>query len=1143
MNRDRRMMLNSTGTQQLQSLPLPAAALVIDVRGDNDVIAMLEGEIKNLASDMNMQQIDHWRYLTTFIDVLSLNPLTLDQVKALRHEEDKQQQTRSATGRYHKGSHKLSPGNYYEEEDIEPSFVSQIPDDQFKRDIEDCIRRIDMVRNNRFKAVGDMQKRGYIGANANNPKVQVIFLADERRKETLSSAAAYAAYLKDVYKGLESTGEPVLDTTIICLNHDNQSNPPRLLISRLGWKKASDPADSDIWQHIDSLFLCERYGHNAVRIPESTQPYLAELLLYTLLISPPLQMRPEPPETSHLFTPPPNTQESKKLPVNTYLVGLNAIEYSGRWGRRYLNYSLVTEIIRTLKDTQYDTSSLSKNAVSTWLRYWRIEIRKAVPDEIDGNITVLQAFQHSASVASATDEVLASNPLALDTGNKSLKAFDKYADAVAQTYLLSDNEQEAVWKKQPSRFSNLKTSDSEQLTLENAITCAPAIVHQLQTWQPGDPEMPLVRAQQDAQRILSHPDFFPRSQDAARGAIPRAKQQLGDLSLATKKLQDEQRKQKPNLAEQHDKLIETKESIIANIQERKEQFPFFAGLLKGKSLLTALTLILTLGLVALALIITFAWLNHFLHAIAGLNGFMSAMDSGIILELSLYKLISWGIIIGVLAWIVIASIKNSSIQKKSALSTEIYFWLALIAYPILGLIVDLSAGLQQSDRVSYAYLEGITNLPFWSLIILFIAIVILLVEIIYYLQWHNGLRRDLVNAVQTIKQHQQQTSDLVKNHLADTVMLMLLHRAELTDGNGQPGAYYRRIDNLLSLLNSIEGDAAQIHQVAMQRLSIDQQDAQLEKKPQLEIRTEILDVGMLTKSSKRIRNAMNDNKGPLATEFNEFVEILLRTMSTEPPVQIEQHIQDQQADPSQLSFPQDQQQRHAQILLSSIVALALRVEIDPAAVINITHLKERYHQLNYRTANTLEGLQSLLLRLEQEAGQETSRSQNPSGRTSPSRTMGIDDQDLADYALLIWCQSLWEHRDLEVSRLLEAKSITEYLQRENYDPQTVKGILGARTVISGRSVEARQLGELSLLMFPSQEGNHFFEDMALESRFVGIPDMERLILLYIHQYVAPTHFTVKVAEEVEVAEEDQLDNQNINDQTGSESSLPDDVEG
>src|SRR2546421_8723793 len=94
MNRDRSLVTTSAAIQQLYTLPIPSGALVIDIRGldDDDVLATLQGEIKNLASEMNMQQVDHWRYLTSFIEVLSLTPLTLDEIKALGAEGDKQQQ-------------------------------------------------------------------------------------------------------------------------------------------------------------------------------------------------------------------------------------------------------------------------------------------------------------------------------------------------------------------------------------------------------------------------------------------------------------------------------------------------------------------------------------------------------------------------------------------------------------------------------------------------------------------------------------------------------------------------------------------------------------------------------------------------------------------------------------------------------------------------------------------------------------------------------------------------------------------------------------------------------------------------------------------------------------------------------------------
>ena len=661
--------------------------------------------------------------------------------------------------------------------------MDRIPNGQFKRTIADCVRLIDTIRNNRFKAVGDMHKRGSIGPHAPNAKVQVIFLADEDKPITLSSAAAYAAHLKEAYKGLEQPGRPVLDTTIICLNHDNQSNPPRLLINRLSWKKnTNQQSKSNDWEHIDALFLCEQYGHNAVRIPQHVQPYLAELLLYTLLITPPMMLRPKPPETSSLLLPPPNTQETQQLPANTYLVGLNAIVYSGQWGRRYLNYSLVRDVISILNGQQYDQQPETRIVVSFWLRNWLIDVRRAIPDTIENAVPALQAFKQSTDKADAFDQVLASNTfMRPHVGNKDVQAFNSYADAIAQTYILSPMEQEEQWRRHPSSLSGSTTNTSEQISLESALICAPAIIDQLQTWQPGDPEPPLIRAQQEAQRVLSHPNFFV----TVRGSLPRAKQQLDELSQVIRDLQNGYKQNRVDLKKQRKELLEEKEKTIADLCRHQAQFPLLAGLLQRKFLLALLTWTLGLGLGVIFLIVVFALLHYLLLAIPGGINFASIGVFGF----SLYTLTLWVMIIATLLPVIYSGrAALLGIRNQSAMRVESYFLLVLTAYPILGLTVSYSASLQQRSPTN-ATLLWLANLPFWSSILLLIAITILLIEIIYYVVWHNALMNKFAGAVQKVKEHQRRTSDLVRNYLADTVSLELLRRAELTDGNGGPGPF------------------------------------------------------------------------------------------------------------------------------------------------------------------------------------------------------------------------------------------------------------------------------------------------------------------------------------------------------------------
>src|SRR5436305_2980001 len=74
---------------QLTSLPLPSPALVIDTRGveDDDVMERLKIEITDLANEMKVQDIHHWRYLTEFLSFSREEPMTVEEVNALRPQQ------------------------------------------------------------------------------------------------------------------------------------------------------------------------------------------------------------------------------------------------------------------------------------------------------------------------------------------------------------------------------------------------------------------------------------------------------------------------------------------------------------------------------------------------------------------------------------------------------------------------------------------------------------------------------------------------------------------------------------------------------------------------------------------------------------------------------------------------------------------------------------------------------------------------------------------------------------------------------------------------------------------------------------------------------------------------------------------------
>ena len=92
--------------------------------------------------------------------------------------------------------------------------------------------------------------------------------------------------------------------------------------------------------------------------------------------------------------------------------------------------------------------------------------------------------------------------------------------------------------------------------------------------------------------------------------------------------------------------------------------------------------------------------------------------------------------------------------------------------------------------------------------------------------------------------------------------------------------------------------------------------------------------------------------------------------------------------------------------------------------------------------------------------------------------------------------------------MLASNGIIHHLRQEDYDPQTVTSLLATHTIVTGRCSHIGQLGELYVLMFPLAEGRQYFQEMHLEPHFLYIPDTERLLLLYIGQYVTEPYFVV-----------------------------------
>src|SRR5947207_5640478 len=134
--------------------PLPPATLVIDMRGKgDDLIKMLQVEVKNLTEEMQQQDGEIWSYLSGIITYETPNLLSYEDIQALRNSDLSQ---------------------------YEPSYRRPIEDlneepPQFYPDFEQLIDKIDRIRNIRHNALSALGKSGTLGQNAKVPGVRVLF--------------------------------------------------------------------------------------------------------------------------------------------------------------------------------------------------------------------------------------------------------------------------------------------------------------------------------------------------------------------------------------------------------------------------------------------------------------------------------------------------------------------------------------------------------------------------------------------------------------------------------------------------------------------------------------------------------------------------------------------------------------------------------------------------------------------------------------------------------------------------------------------------------------------------------------------------------------------------------------------------------
>src|SRR5579864_4248091 len=234
----------------LSTLPLPEAAVVLDIRQRDDdtipLLAHLNTELADLTAEMRSHHVLHWSYLRDCIALLRLDAIPGD----LPLEQDTNYRVASPDG--------------VEQAMLGQEYLASVLSSEY----------IDQVRSARVDAPDISSSTPVIGG-VKQSTVRIFLLTDMREAASLTRAATYAHWLKTWSEREHGRSRRYRDerlhTVILCLNAN--ASYQNVLLQTLG--KLPDSA-------IDTVILLQKYTDADAIIGETAQLVKAELLLYTL---------------------------------------------------------------------------------------------------------------------------------------------------------------------------------------------------------------------------------------------------------------------------------------------------------------------------------------------------------------------------------------------------------------------------------------------------------------------------------------------------------------------------------------------------------------------------------------------------------------------------------------------------------------------------------------------------------------------------------------------------------------------------------------------------------------------------------------------------------------------------------------------
>jgi hypothetical protein len=1113
---------------QRGALPLPSAALVIDMRGNpqDDVIERLRVEITDLVGEMKVHNMNHWRFLTDFLAFRVLPLLRAEEVEAIRSPQKpgtaNQNGIQKSNGASNvtqtppvglTGQAQQSPAGSRFQDDLASLISEGRPLDAFRQRIESMTQEINRLRNNRIKAVNDLSTDGIAGQSVGDPTVRVIFLTHSDDRESLLSASAYAAYLKEHSKKSERKGYPSLvSTMVICLDNRGEAGPPANIIEGLSWNNK--------WEHLDSLIVSEKFGDTAAYMAGAMQTYVAELLLYVLLIIPPLRLKQSPPPD---LTPDPHVKaitgagaggstpkgEWISLPYNSYLVGLGSMEHSARWGRRWLNYGLIVCAADILQNQSADDDEelrRSRGVMSTWLSDWRGRVEQAMLERMPGTIQALQAIPHAINVARPPEEVFTSNRFSFSIGETTINDLESYLTAVEQTYNTPLNERAQRLKQAQA----LAQSPYAVLppTLQDAVDSVPLIQQHLRDAENKDPILkkatPLVKTQLEAFRVLSEPGVF----TGATGAIPRARAQLEELSTIIADFQGTHQQTMLNLMESRLHLINKGRKQIDDLKKHVERIPLLMKFAKFGKFMSFMIFFLAFLLILLTVFFSLAWLEHLIFLRTADPNAGSFLNTAFNLNTSLAAYVVWLGIIALTLAVLFIFRPSVTGEKRSAWAKEITFLIEMLLFAFAGLFFSFSLEQFAKDSGSHTFVSWLGFLPAASGIAAGLALIMIAIEALWFWRWLDYLMSHREQIINDLRALHKKDIDTVSSYISDTISLQILQRAGLTDRNGGTGSYYDRIDHLHKQLHEVATQAKIQKEMAANRLALSLSDTQPGAPKtgapwlNLDIREEWLDVVSLTAGFQRLSDRLTKE----VDELKEFSQLLLRMMGEETPIQIEQQLRERQVSGSR-------EQRQLYILMATLAALVLRFSVAAPTIDSMTPIIERYDAINSQYPHQLSVLSLLIDTLRKRVrdinlhpllnanNQATNHHTLPPGLVRENISM-------ATGAFATWVQTLWEGKDAELRQTLDRKGILAKLAENNQDAKAVMRRLINHTMLFGRT--ENEGGDGFLLLAPSPESSDFRQALSIPSRLItDFPDPERLLLFYVQRYVREALFVAE----------------------------------